>query len=286
MKVFLIVYAIMLPFILLYPMANRIEKVPMKAYPVINIPDGEFLRYGNYTRGEKTYDVVFVAKIITNENGNVLYRIYSDMIAYPGGKKPQKDYTKWPSYYLIDPQKGLVLEVEQYLSTNSEEMKNNTIYGMGDTFYTHYILHQDTGNVEYKTKGFKDNGIIESSYKAYIKPGYSAWEGGAYFMFSPRFMDPKSGGIMYLVAPAFLKDPVPITIMSAAKEIIETTAGTFNVIKVNTIMADPFIGKLMEPIIKSSGYWIEDSDRKLLIKIKRSADNESTLDEISNVNIK
>ncbi len=261
--------------ILLFSLANKIEKIPMKTYPVVNIPDGELLRYGNYIRGEKNSDTYYVTRLITNENG-VLYRIYAN-------SNYTADYTNWISYYLIDPKQGTVLESCEHLSTNQEYMRENAKYGIVNTFFIHYILHRDKKYVEYTEKSLKENGVSESRYKVDINPGFPSWDGGAFFMLSPRFMDVKSGGIFYLVGPAFFKEPVPVTLKYEAKASIGTKAGTFRVKKMATVIADPFIGKLMEPFTKEGSTWVEDSDRRLLIKIHRSDENETFLEEISNI---
>ncbi len=57
------------------------EKIPMKPYEVIKIPDGEFLHYVNYTGGEKDSDTYMVTTIETGKNGETVYRIYFDQIS-------------------------------------------------------------------------------------------------------------------------------------------------------------------------------------------------------------
>jgi hypothetical protein len=281
MKIWIFALICLLP-VLVFSMAGKIEKIPMKPYPVINIPDGEFLRYGIYNRGEKISDTYYVTRKIADKNGAVLYRIYWIFIDTSSSRKPPADYTNWPNYDLIDPKLGLVLEAGTYLSTNKDEMKKNAVYGMGDTVETHYQLYRDENFVEFNQKSIGDNGVTENKSKVSVKPGFSSWEGQAYFMLSPRFMDSRSGGILYLVAPTVLKEPIPVILKSGVKSILSTKAGSFHVNKIETVMADPFIEKLYEPIAKKSGYWVEDSDRRLMIKIQQT-DIESFLEEISNV---
>ena len=88
-----------------------------------------------------------------------------------------------------------------------------------------------------------------------------------------------------MVSPQFMKEPLPNYYNVGTQDKIETPAGVFDVLKLNGGLADPFIGKLLGPIIAGSGYWVENTDRRLVIKIQRnSAGDGSVIEKIGNIN--
>ena len=100
---------------------------------------------------------------------------------------------------------------------------------------------------------------------------------------SIRFLDPGSGGISYLIIPDFIKEPLAGSYKFESKEIIDTKAGHFHVNKIISIAADPFIGKLMEPMLKKWVLWVEDSDRRLVVKTIFVDGSKTILESISNI---
>ena len=256
------------------------QLVPLKTYSVINIHDGEFLRYGIYNGGEKSSDLYMVTKKIIDANGKIFYRIYSDEITISSGKKLPGNYTNWPSFYLIDPSRGSLIESEVNYNTN--DFQDNSPDDLRGMIYSHYQLYSDKGYVENSSKKVKDNKTNENKNRVKINPKFPSWDGNSAGYFSMRFMDVSSPGIMYIISPGGIKDPIPFTYRYVAKETISTKAGTFRVKRAKTVMGDPFLGKLMEPVLKNANLWFEDSDRKLLIKVDGFGQL-LTLEEISNV---
>lgn len=264
-----------------FPMGGKIQKIPMKTYPNIDIPDGEFLHYGYYNGGEKESDYYMVTKKITNEKGKLLYCTYSLERPLSGNIKPAKKYTEWPSYILIDPEQG---EIESELNnnnTNSNDPDSSNPYY--NIVYTHYQMYTDKGYVEYISRVKNKKELTESRYRVNITPGFPYWDGPSFFYFPARFMDIRSQGTMFLITPEYLKDPMPFSFKYEADETIRTKAGTFHTKKLSVVTGDPFISKLSEPLLKRFATWIEDSDRRLAVKVQIAYGGELVLEEISNV---
>jgi hypothetical protein len=85
-------------------------------------------------------------------------------------------------------------------------------------------------------------------------------------LFDARFLDPQSKGSAYMVMPDFMKDPLQYTIQYTGEDTVTTKAGTFRVNKLIFVIADPFVGKLMDSFLKSTYDLVEDSGRRLVIK--------------------
>jgi hypothetical protein len=138
--------------------------------------------------------------------------------------------------------------------------------------------------LEYRSKKINGDVTNESKYIVKFNTDFPSVDirGGIYLS---RFLDPRSGGIYYSINPDTLREPSPSIIRYASDEIITTKAGSFRVKKLIFVGADPFISKLMEPILKKIAFWVEDSDRRIVIKISTFAGDE-ILEEISNINMK
>ncbi len=256
-----------------FPMGAKNEKIPLKPYPVIDIPDGEFLHYGNYSHSEKYGDTYMVIKKEANESGDFNYRIYKDDIRISGGKKLPENYKDWQSSFLIDPKRGSVLEASENLGYDRE--------GDSGTANYNYRLYPEKGYVDFVSKTIKNKVLSESKYRVKVNPDFPAWDNFSMY-YAPCFLDNRSGGIMYLINPAFFKEPLPVSFKHLSADTIRTKAGTFRTSKAVIIFADAFISKLMEPLLKGTAMWVEDSDRRILIKAEM-AGYVAFIEEISNV---
>ncbi len=250
-------------------------KIPMKVYSNLDIPDGEYLHYGYYYRGEKALDNYMVTRKITNGMGGFSYLIYFDMISVSVKEGPAKDYTKWPMFFLVDPLSGSLVESVIKYSTNSP--------GINGVIYSHYRLLK--GYVEYITRSLKNHETNENRYRVNVKPGFPSWDMWSSIYFTLRFLDVRSPGVEYVIIPEVMKEPIPFSAVYLGKETIKTGAGSFDVIKAKMPMGDPFLGRLLDPMMGNAYSMIEDSDRRLVVKIG-AADNGNVLEEISNVNDK
>lgn len=283
MKTLLACAALLFTAVSVYSMAGKVEKIPMKINTAVNIPDGEFLHYGYYDGGEKKSDLYMVTINETNGKGELMYRVYSISVKFPSDKKIPKKYTDWPSFSVIDPRQGLTIE-SLFSDTNVIESDPGSPYS--GLIYSHYQLLGDMGYVEYRSKIIKDNKLKESKTRVNLIRNFPTWDGTSFFYFPARLMDIRGGGIMYIVSPEFMKDPMPFSFNYKAKETIRVKAGEFNTYKVITVSGDPFLGKLAEPVLKKAAFWIDESTG-ITVKIQYAFGyGVEEVEEISNVNIK
>lgn len=257
-----------------FPMGGKAVKIPMKPYPAIDIPDGLYIHYGNYTAGEKYGDTYMVIKKVKNGNGRILYRVYKDDIRLSSSGKLPADYTNWKSSFLVDPKLGSVLEASE--NTGSENDDNRQFY--------HYKFYPDRGYVDFVSKSKKKSTTMERKYRVKVNPEFPAWDNLSMY-YALSFLDDRGGGILYVINPSFFKEPLPFYFKHKANETIKTKAGTFHTSKAVMIVADTFLGSLMEPVLKGSAMWVEDSNRRLFIKAEL-AGYTAFLEDISNVNVK
>ncbi len=267
-----------------FAMSGKVQNIPMKTYTDLNIPDGEFLHYGGYRNEEKTGDSYQVIKIITNEKGNINYKIYQYIIFGDKNRKPPVSYMDWPSYYSIDPKSGSVIESKTvYLDTNNTTNEINVSMGFEGLLYWSYKYNAEKGFVEENTKTVHDTVTNTRNYKVYVNQDYPIWDATSLIYYLGRFIDPDSPGIFYLVVPEIMKNPIPLSLRNVSTGTLETKAGIFRIKKEKVLSGDPFIGKLMEPFLKNWEIWVEDSSRRLIIKLHTPSDDYIMLEQISNV---
>jgi hypothetical protein len=258
---------------------------PMKTYAKIDIPDGEFLHYGFYISGDKIFDTYQVARKVTNDSGGLCYRLYLNTVSINGKRKYNPDYRNWPISILIDPEKGQTIESTGRFDTNELQDPAFKIYGYGGLFYFDYKLFPREGYVRYISKSLSGGQVLTKNFRVKIRSDYPVFDAFSTGSILFRVMDTGSSGVVYEVIPDMLKEPLPVSYSFGKKEKINVKAGSFMVCSVITEMADPFIGKLMSPFLKSSRAYVEDSDRKLVVKVD-VMDQENMLEGISNVSIR
>ncbi len=252
----------------------------MKSCNNNEIPDGEYLHYGTYKGGEKTADQYFVSRRISNAQGGFFYRIYFDIINISDHKKPPADYAKWPAYLIADPKKAQVIESEG--SFSPLDSKNWSSIGGSGIVYWHYLLNREKWVMEYTSKNEKDNVVFSKNYRINIKRDFPLFDLFSINFLACRLIDPSGGGYMYWIIPKLLKEPLAVSARIDKKEVITTGAGAFRVIKIDLLLGDPFISRLAESLLKSHGYYVEDSNRKLVIK-ELIPGGFSILEDITNV---
>ena len=282
LKLFTGIVLLMMFFVIsAYTMGSK-QVIPMKTYSSINIPDGEYLHYSAYTGGEKVSDIYYVTKKQTNSSGGIIYYLYKDSVPVTNSSKHQVDYKKWPSYTIIDPKQGAVIEANAFFATNSMSQYNNV---GGDVFYYHYQLNNEQGYVDYISKTVKKDQVRTMRSRVNVKPGLPIWDRAGVFMQSTRFMDFNSGGSMLMVVPDVLKTPIACTYKFISKENISNSAGIFKVNKLCLMLTDAFMGKLLDFMLKGMYTYIEDSDRRIMI-LYHTPGTDWKLEAISNINIK
>jgi len=212
---------------------------PMKTYTIMDIPDGEYLHYSEYKDNKKYSDVYFVTKKMTNETGDLVYRTYCNIIPEVDSQLKAEYYTNWPVYFVFDPKSGSVLETVGNISPNV--MNNWSGFGTEGLIYWHYKLDQKTGVVNYLSKSIK--GSVTNSIKLQVKinPIFPSGDMLGGMFFSPRYLDPDKGGVLYSLTPQVMKEPMAISWKLKPNETLTTKAGTFQVKKISLVPADPFI---------------------------------------------
>ncbi len=255
--------------------------IPKKTFNNTAIADGEFLRYGVYKSGEKVSDYYYVARKTNDENGNLLYRFYINLKDAGGGGKEAGNYAGWPVSIIFDPVNGQTVDSEGNINTNAlEEMGN---MGYGGLTYWHYQLFKDKGYIKYVSRSVKDGRTFTKTFVIKVKTDFPIIDLLSSGIIAGRFIDPGTPGIYYLALPNFLKEPLAVTSSYENSKILITAKPlVFKVRKLKAVMADPFIAGLTGPLMKSLSVYIEDSDRRLMIK-SREMQTEIILEEISNI---
>lgn len=257
---------------------------PMKTYPGINIPDGEYLHYSEYKDNKKYSDVYFVTKRMTNETGALVYRTYCNLIPETDSQLKVDYYTNWPVYFIFDPKTGSVLETVGNISSNV--MNNWSGFGTEGLIYWHYKLDQKNGVVNYLSKSLKGSETNSIKLQVKINPAFPSGDMLGGMFFSSRYLDPANGGVLYSLTPQVMKEPMAIGWKLKPNETLTTKAGTFEVKKISVAPADPFIYQLVSPIIKGLvkgkeiAYFVEGSDRKLVVKFRMMV-SDMVLEDIS-----
>jgi hypothetical protein len=266
--------------LLLFSMAGRVPMVPEKPYAYTVIEDGEFLKYGVYDGSEKVRDSYEVTRKVPDGRGRYYYMRFMTIVRISSGIKPPSNYSNWQIVSVIDPVKCQTLETTGNIGTNDLETQANM--GYGGLFYFHYRLDPDRRIVEYVTKSFKDSLTRTRNFIIKVNTDYPVMDIWNWRFITDRLLDLRTPGIAYQVGPEFMKDPIPTAGFYGKKGIITIKAGTFHYIEEKGVIADPYLGKLLESFISGSSLLIEDSDRRLMLML-RSPGETMVLEEISNV---
>jgi hypothetical protein len=260
---------------------------PFKPYDRIPVPDGEFLQYGKYIGGEKVVTINFISKIISNHNNETVLLNYMDAVRAKSGDRFPENYKDYCSRRTISLKTGSLIELTYDFSrttnTNLNLTDKHDPSRYGGEFYRHYTLNSNVMDMEIKTCNKSE--IRDIRYRESVKNGYPVMDTDTAMLFSFRFLDITKPGILYAIAPAIIKEPLPVSCRILGKEKIKTSAGEFNTFKITIILSDPFLGELMDNYLKDSNLWIEDSARRLLVKMQ-AAGIRMEIESISNVNKK
>ena len=264
-----------------FSMAGKIENIPMKPYAKLNLKDGEVLRYKIERGGENVSEFKFVI-ILSNDSQGRYANIYHDGINVLKNEKYPDEYTNYIARFLISLDQATLLENafgEKSCRTNIlprlDQKTPVTLYkkSVFDRTASEVFMEsliQRGGNLEYRKNRIK------------IKKGYPILDLGSGIVMGVRFLDITGPGIAIFVIPEILKEPLPVNFRFLGKEKVSTKAGDFNTIKIGFTVADTFLGQLMRSFTKETILWLEDSDRRILVKMK-SPDNDFVLEEITNV---
>jgi hypothetical protein len=230
---------------------------------ILNIEDGELLHYGTYQSGEKVDNTYNYIKINSNKN---LLNIYSHSIK-PGSKSIlPENFTDYSANYEISLERASISSI---LFKNPERNLKD-FKGISEVDFK-IDFTNNLAILNLKTRDGAEEKASNSKIR--IKPGYPVWDSDSIMYIGSRFLDFDSGGIVYALYPLLVKEPIPGYAKLITKEVIETKAGKFNTIKYGFSISDPFLGRLLDTYVKNFFIWIEDSPRRLMVKIQSGGDD-------------
>jgi hypothetical protein len=252
-----------------YSLGNRSPMAPVKP-KTPSVRDGEFLTYSKYIGGEKTDTTYFVTRV--NPQKQEL-NLYIEMEKAGSEYKFPAHYTNYHYFIRVALDKtGLKDSIWNYHDMPEISMKIPS--------YSDIHIDYDNHQAEYtlKIKDGEEEKITHS--RSGFKQGYPAWNLSSIMFTGPRCLDVQGGGLLYVIEPFYIKEPVPGTLKIIGKEVIETRAGKFKTLKIGFSIADPFLGKLLDSYTEKMFFWVEDAPRSLIIKTAMD-DNVNLLEGIS-----
>jgi hypothetical protein len=137
----------------------------MKPSRGIMIPDGEYLRYGEYHRGRKYADYHFAARKNAGSAERQVYRIHTCFISVINGKKLTDEGAEWPGHSIFDPVKGTLIE-------NSITCDPNDIREFKNLTHAHNMYEPKTGELRYEGRVLKNGRTTERKAEIRLKPEY------------------------------------------------------------------------------------------------------------------
>lgn len=85
-------------------------------------------------------------------------------------------------------------------------------------------------------------------------------------IFSRGFSIREAAEFTYNLIPELTKQPIACTFKYLSTETLRVKGGIFRANKYAIILADPFLGRLIEPYFKNAIIFIEDSPGRLVLK--------------------
>ena len=246
----------------MYPMGQRIKIMPMKAAK-LEIQDGEVLKYIKSGEGTISENEMHVVSKIRNDK---LYgKVVDVYLGWPVGKEKKI----MPSIYTNYEDKFTVSLNEASLIYNRiDDFSNNVMNNEKGIFYEMVNVNKTENIAEIETKSWNGNDILQSKSRVKIKPGFPVFDLDALAYVGARYLDIKGPGIVYILEPVIMKEPLPVSLRFIKNEVIDTPCGKFNTVKVGGVIADPFLGKLIKSYMDELFIWVENSERRLVVKIQ------------------
>ncbi len=246
------------------------SSVPIKI-KALSIPDGEFLKYSKYVNGEKTSTSYFVGRIGPGRHD---FTEYIEMVTAGAESNIPANYTNYHYFIKMSLDTGSLIEQYSDYHDLPQELKLKA----PDFIDLKIDYENHLASYVMKIRDKEEERVTYSKVK--LKPGFPVWNMTSLLFAGPRLLDIKSKGLLYVIEPFYVKEPVPGTFKIIGKEVLETPAGRFDTLKVGFSSADPFLGKLLETYTQSLFFWIEDSPRGLIVKTQGD-NNINILDEVS-----
>ena len=250
--------------------------VPLKPKKLV-IKDGEYLKYSQYESGEKTTDFYLVTRVSPDGKKLFLFREGIELKSKFKLPKLPENYTNYHRKFAINLEDASLIFHREDFQEYLKYLISNNFKGRIES---ELLIDKTKSQAEYKEQVFTGEEIRSITSRIKIKPDFPVLDIESLGFIGTRLFDYSKNGIIYLVS-FVVKEPVPIYFEVKGREVIETKAGRFNTIKVGGEVADPFLGKLLENYSKKMFFWIEDSERGLVIKTQDADDRVNILEEIS-----
>ncbi len=259
-----------------YSMAGKVENIPLK--PVQNplIQNGEFLKYGRYKNGEKFADLYFVTILTNTKKYGRCAWIYNETIFTDRDRELPINYTNYNGFAIISLDTGSLLELKYYWPDITNEKD-------GGEYYRYYRINKNNNRIELESKSWNGYEFKGKSTKIMMKPDFPVLDVFYGPIFTPCFLDVDKPGILYWSVPEILKELMPGFLKAIKEENIKTKAGDFITIKYSMIVADPFIGQLIDSYSRQAYLSVEKSGRRLTVWVHSAVGEDIGLEEISNV---
>ena len=253
---------------------------PMKLLDKTAVPDGEFLRYGKYSFGEKTAVIYLVSRLGETAGGEAVDTCYVEGFKPGSGDKIPSNYRDYHGRRVFSLKTGSLKELfynwpVENLSKNSADPSR-----FPGEYYRSFRMNGE--DLDMESRVLRNDTTISIKSRVHVKNGYPLWDLDSTTLFSFRYFDMSRPGILYVVIPSLLKEPLPLSFKIIGREKIRTGLGEFETVKLGALISDPFLGKLMDGFVDSTTLWVEDSDRKLLFKME-AAGIKMELEAVSNV---
>jgi hypothetical protein len=225
------------------------------------VADMEYVKFACYSGGEFSFYLYNLFSL--SKNGKILL-VYSGAFgaSAPVSKMP-RSLRDFPTRYVIDLEKLTMVEMEEnfsniFFSAGGQSGPKDFLWrSMNDIFDTRMQLDYSKLVCNCKFLYWDGISVRTKTAKIKLKKGYSYFYMNDLTYLYRMIGTTEAGGIIYLVMPQFLKDPVPLSIKKTGIDNIETPAGNFKAYKYSGYTADPFLGSLMKPWMDTTFIWAD-----------------------------
>jgi hypothetical protein len=236
-------------------LTGKYKPVPVKS---LTISDGEYLVYAGYSGGEKSFILHMVIRLKGNDH----------IVMYMGATNMKSKYKMREFYTNYEQQIDVSLTGASLVRSRDnwlDYIKFLNQKGRSGAEIDIRTNELEAYSMEYNWDG---HNITTMTSKMRIKPGYSYWDINSLGLIGMRFLDLNKPGIVFVIAPEFAKEPVPVSFKYYGEETLEVPAGKFETRKYGFTVADPFLGNLLRKYSNEFLVWIEKGSRGLIVLAK------------------
>lgn len=232
---------------------KSVERMPFLKPELTNM---EYAVYSQYQGGSKTVKITVVTEI----EGDLVHKYVNYYYYGNSVQKEPESYKDFEVKITTSLKNGCMVA---YQSDTEEYVKANDYTGM---VYENMTIDQETGDVKHQQKiwdGYEDK---TTRSRLTIKPGFPSFALRTIAFDNLQFLDVETSGLVYLILPDMIADPIEGTINVLGRETLETEAGTFETIKISLAPGDAFVKKLLGPLADALVLWVEDAPTRRTIK--------------------